>query len=82
MTHVPMRCRYTTPNSFGFSAEEQVQLDEQDVSNRTASGRMSWALSGVGGFRAGCACSGCSEDKDLSASIHGSEFLKVVYWAP
>ena len=74
--------RYTTPNSFGFSAEAQVQLDEEDVSTSMCSGRLGWALSGAGGFRAGCACSGCPEDKDLSASIDGSEFLKVVYRAP
>ena len=76
------QCRYTTPASFGFSAEKEVQLDEQDVSTSTCAGRVGWALSGAGGFRAGCTCSGCSDDKDLSGSVDGSEFLKVVYWAP
>ena len=60
LLHAHVRCRYTTPNSFGFSAEEQVQLDEQDISTSMCSGRLGWALSGAGGFRAGCACSGCS----------------------
>ena len=74
-------CRYTTPNSFGFSAEEAVQLDQQDVSTSLCAGRLGWAL-GAGGFRAGCTCSGCSDDKDLSGSVDGNQFLKVMYWAP
>ena len=85
--HVRVRVRvpgafwYLTSHTFGFSGVNTTNLDKQDVATSLCHARMGWALDSQGGFRAGCTCAGCEDDRDLSVEAEGSGFYKVIYYA-
>jgi len=61
---------YLTQKAFGFSRNESVNLQDQDVSTLDCEHRMGFILGGSGGYRVGCT-------KDLVSS---TEWNKVVYY--
>jgi len=74
---------YLTGDTFGFAASNATLLDKQDIATSLCAARVSWALNGNGGFRAGCTCAhpGCADVKDLSSDTQGANFYKVIYYA-
>ena len=76
---------YITAAAFGFSANAQVILNDQDSALSQCEDRLGWAFSGPG-HRVGCRCSGGSsvpsqqKASGCSEDIVFSEWERIMYW--